>query len=542
MTDSTQVSDAAQAAASDGSAPVPATAKSRPETPAQLLEQARGPNDALDREVEQAMSEVSDPDMASASLMSAPPTDGEGAGAIRKGRIANVGSQDVLIDFGGKSLGAMPLAEFAKGESYQVGDEIEVMIVDGEPRNGLLDVSRRKARQAQLMSTIQAGMVMEGVVTGMNKGGLEVDIQGLRGFIPASQVDLRFMKDISSLLGQTIKAEVTKYDADAGDIVLSRRNLQLKESAERKEHMLQELEVGQIRKGKVRSLSEFGAFVDIGGVDALLHISDMSWGRVNKPDDVVKVGDEIECKITKINKEKKKVSLSLRATLPDPWSAVQEKYPVGTKLSGRVVRMQDFGAFVEIEAGVDGLLPVSELSWTRRVRHPSEIVKEGDVIEVSVIGVDAEKKRISLSLKQIKPDPWSEAASKYSVGSIIKAKVARTADFGAFVALEEGIDGLIHISELANERVKSVTDKVKPGDEVEARVLGVDTVNKKISLSLKPPPRQPTPEELAEMEKKRAADEKERERKRAKQASRRGGITISWDQGLGSLDPTKFAR
>ncbi|HUN79910.1 MAG TPA: S1 RNA-binding domain-containing protein [Phycisphaerae bacterium] len=488
------------------------------------------------------MSEVSDPDMTSASLMSAPPTDGEGAGAIRKGRIANVGSQDVLIDFGGKSLGAMPLAEFAKGESYQVGDEIEVMIVDGEPRNGLLDVSRRKARQAQLMSTIQAGMVMEGVVTGMNKGGLEVDIQGLRGFIPASQVDLRFMKDISSLLGQTIKAEVTKYDADAGDIVLSRRNLQLKESAERKEHMLQELEVGQIRKGKVRSLSEFGAFVDIGGVDALLHISDMSWGRVNKPDDVVKVGDEIECKITKINKEKKKVSLSLRATLPDPWSGVQEKYPVGTKLSGRVVRMQDFGAFVEIEAGVDGLLPVSELSWTRRVRHPSEIVKEGDVIEVSVIGVDAEKKRISLSLKQIKPDPWSEAASKYSVGSMIKAKVARTADFGAFVALEDGIDGLIHISELANERVKSVTDKVKPGDEVDARVLGVDTVNKKISLSLKPPPRQPTPEELAEMEKKRAADEKERERKRAKQASRRGGITISWDQGLGSLDPTKFAR
>lgn len=544
MTDSTNVSDAAQAAASNEAQPARPTAPAeRPAgTPTQILEQTPEQSEALEREVEKAMSELSDADMTGAAIMTAPPTDGEGAGVVRVGRIANIGSQDVLIEFGGKSLGAMPLAEFAKGETYTIGDEIEVMIVDGEPRNGLLEVSRRKARQAKLMSTIQSGMVMEGVVTGMNKGGLEVDIQGLRGFIPASQVDLRFMKDISSLLGQTVKAEVTKYDAEAGDIVLSRRNYQLKESSERKEQMIAELEVGQIRRGKVRSLSEFGAFVDIGGVDALLHVSDMSWGRVSKPDDVVKVGDEIECKIIKINKEKKKVSLSLRATLPDPWSAVQEKYPVGTKLSGRVVRMQDFGAFVEIEAGVDGLLPVSELSWTRRVRHPSELVKEGDVIEVAVIGMDAEKKRISLSLRQIKPDPWTEAASKYEVGTTIKGKVARTADFGAFVALEEGIDGLIHISELSAERVKSVTDKVKPGDEVEARVLAVDSVNKKISLSLKPPPRQPTPEELAEMAKRRAVEEKERERKRAKQASRRGGITIGWDQGLGALDPSKFAR
>ena len=488
------------------------------------------------------MTGVSEGDIAGTMATAVPSIEGEGAGAIRTGRIANIGSQDVLIDFGGKSLGAMPLAEFAKGETYQIGDEIEVMIVDGESRNGLLEVSRRRARQAKLMDTIQAGMIMEGLVTGMNKGGLEVDIQGLRGFIPASQVDLRFMKDISSLFGQTVKAEVTKYDADAGEIVLSRRNYQLKESAERKEQMLGELEVGQVRRGKVRSLSEFGAFVDIGGVDALLHISDMSWGRVNKPEDVVKVGDEIECKIIKVNKEKKKISLSLKQTLPDPWSQVQEKYQVGTKLSGRVVRMQDFGAFVEIEPGIDGLLPVSELSWTRRVRHPSEMVKEGDVVEVAIIGVDTEKKRISLSIKQVKPDPWTEAASKYEVGATIKGKVARTAEFGAFVALEEGIDGLIHISELSNERVKAVTDKVKPGDEVEARVLAVDPVNKKISLSLKPPPKQPTPEELAEITKRRAAEEKERERKRAKQASRRGGITISWDQGLSSLDPTKFAR
>jgi len=416
------------------------------------------------------------------------------------------------------------------------------MIVDSEPHNGLLAVSRRKARQANLLRGLQIGQILEGHVIGMNKGGLEMDINGLRGFIPASQVDLHFIKDISCLLGQTIKAEVTKFDADDANIVLSRRNYQIKESAERKDQILTELEVGQVRRGRVRSLSEFGAFVDIGGLDALLHISDMSWGRVAKPEEVVKVGDEVECKIIKVNREKKKVSLSLKETLPDPWSSADVKYTLGTKLSGRVVRLQDFGAFVELEPGLDGLVPISEMSWTRRIRHPQEIVKEGDVIEAVVIGVDKDKKRISLSLRQISPDPWTEAVSKYAAGTMIKAKVVRTADFGAFVALEEGIDGLIHISELSDQRVNAVTDKVKPGDEVEVRVLGVDPAAKKISLSMKPPPKQLTPEELETMARKRAMEEKEREKKRAKQASRRGGITIGWDQGLGSLDPTKFAR
>lgn len=488
------------------------------------------------------MEGVSENDMSGAAGPAPQPTDSEGEGAIRLGRIANIGSQDVLIDFGGKSLGAMPLTDFDKGESYNVGDSIEVMIVDPEPHHGLLVVSRRKARQARLLSGLQIGQVLEGIVTGMNKGGLEVDIHGLRGFIPASQVDLHFLKDISTLLGQTVKVEVMKFEADEANIVLSRRNAQIKEAAQRKEQLLAELEVGQTRRGRVRSLSEFGAFVDIGGVDALLHVSDMSWGRVSKPDDVVKVGDEIECKIIKVNREQKKISLSLKQTLPDPWSSVDMRYSVGMKLSGRVVRLQDFGAFVEVEPGIDGLVPVSELSWTRRIRHPQELVKEGDVIEVVVIALDKEKKRISLSLRQVQPDPWSLAVGKYAEGTMLKAKVVRTADFGAFVALEEGLDGLIHISELSTERVKAVTDKVKPGDEVEVRVLGVDPVAKKISLSMKPPPRQLTPEEREEMARKRAAEEKERERRRAKSASRRGGLTISWDQGLGSLDPSQFAR
>ena len=543
MTESFLPSDAAPDGAAHGGAVGPAHAKITSGSPADILDQMNTVGDQMiDSAVEESVMGLSDREIAGELSAAMPPTDRDAAGSIRAGRIANIGSQDVLIDFGGTSLGVMPLAEFDKGEAYSVGDAIEVLIVDAEPVNGLIAVSRKKARQAAIMRTLQPGTIVEGVVTGMNKGGLEVDIQGIRGFIPASQVDVRFMKDISDLLSQTVRAEVTKFDSDAGDLVLSRRNCLIRESSERKDKLLGELQVGQVCRGRVRSLSEFGAFVDIGGVDALLHISDMSWGRVTKPEEVVKVGDEIECKVIKVNREKKKISLSLKQTLPDPWSQVGEKYAVGTRLSGRVVRMQDFGAFVELEPGIDGLVPVSELSWTRRVRHPSEVVKEGDVIEVSIIGVDTDKKRISLSLKQVAPDPWSLVAEKYTPGTKIKAKIARTTDFGAFVALEDGIDGLIHISELSDQRVRAVTDKVKAGDEVEVRVLAVDQTNKKISLSLKPPPREPTPEEIAEMERQRAAREKELARKREKQASRRGGLTIGWDQGLGSLDPSKFAR
>jgi small subunit ribosomal protein S1 len=541
MTDSTPRPDALSPECSslEHNAPAPGTTSA-----AQMLDNLRTQGDAdIDRAVEQAVEGVN---VEALSDAAAPAVAAESAATseVLSGRIANVGSQDVLIDFGGKCLGAMPLAEFDKGETYQVGDEIQVMVVDPTPVNGLIAVSRRKARQSQLLATLKVGTIVEGVVTGMNKGGLEVDLHGLglRGFIPASQVDLRFMKDISNLIGQSVRAEVTKFDDSAGDIVLSRRNCQMKEAAERKERVFGELEVGQVRKGRVRSLSEFGAFVDIGGVDALLHISDMSWGRVNKPEEVVKVGDEIEAKIIKIQKDKKKISLSLKEVQADPWLNIDQKYAVGTKLQGRVVRLQNFGAFVELEPGVDGLIPVSEISWTRRIHNPAEVLKEGDVVEVAVIGLDKDKKRISLSLKQTTTDPWTAAAEKYTVGLTLKAKIVRTADFGAFVALEDGIDGLIHISELSEQRVRAVTDKVKAGDEVEVRVLAVDPANHRVSLSMKPPPKMPTPEELAEMARRRAAEEKQREKKRAKQASRRGGLTIAWGEGLGSLDPSKFSR
>ncbi len=492
---------------------------------------------ALDRAVEDAMSGVTEAMLSGDAAGSAPPTPDEArAGDLVAGRIANIGSQDVLIDFGAKMLGVMPRGELEGDAAQKVGDSIEVLITGEDKGGGLLTVSRKQARQESVLRRMKPGLVLEGVITGMNRGGLEINVDGLRGFIPASQVDTHFHKDISDLIGQTVRAEVTKFDAEEKNIVLSRRRVLAREEAQQRDRMIEELQVGQQLRGKVKNLAEYGAFIDLGGIDGLLHVSDMSWGRVNKPDDVVKVGDEVDVKIIKISKEKKKVSLSLKETVPNPWTMAGERYGVGTKVSGRVVRLANFGAFVELEPGLDALLPISEMSWTRKLRSPKEMVNEGDVIEASVISCEPDKERISLSLKALSGDPWSDVAQKYSLHSTVKGKVVRTTEFGAFVSLEEGIDGLIHISELSDSRVRAVTDKVKVGDEIEARVISIDPVNHKIGLSLRPPPREPTPEEIAQMKAEQAALEKRRNKKR------RGGITIGWDQGLGALDPSKFAR
>jgi len=492
------------------------------------------PDAALDRELESAMSGVSR--SYEAAPASAPSSADPKEGDLVRGRVANIGSEDILIDFGAKTLGVMPKMEIGKDESYKIGDPIEVLVVGADDIGGLLKVSRKQAKQASIMKNMHAGLIVEGKVSGMNKGGLEIDIEGIRGFIPASQVDIHFVKDISDLIGQTIRAEVTKYDLDEKSVVLSRRKVLQVESEQNREKMFDALEVGTVHRGKVKNLADYGAFVDIGGVDGLLHVSDMSWGRVNKPEDVVKVGDEIEVKITKINKEKKKVSLSLKQATPNPWTHAAEKYAVGTKVSGRVVRLQNFGAFIELEPGLDALLPVSELSWTQRVRQPSDVVKEGDVVEAVVLSCEPEKQRVSLSLKAVTGDPWEAVAERYPERSTVKGKVVRTTDFGAFVNLEDGVDALIHISEVSDKRVKAVTDVVKVGDEIEARVIKIDRENKKIGLSMRTPPKEPSPEELAREKAERAEIEKRRNKKR------RGGLTINWGEGLGSLDPSKFAR
>ena len=502
---------------------------------AQMLTSVADEN--IDAEVEAAMTGITEADMTAATGDQVP-NDAIEPGSLVSGRVANIGSDDILVDFGAKTLGAMPLAELRKEEQLRLGDRIQVCVMGEDRRTGLLKVSMKEARRQVLLRDMKVGLIVEGKVSGMNKGGLDLDIDGVRAFIPASQVDLHFMKDISDLIGQTIRAEVVQFDKDSGDMVVSRRKAQMKEQAARKDQVFAELEVGQVRRGTVRSVTDYGAFVDIGGVDGLLHVSDMSWGRVAKPEDLVKVGDELEVKILKLQADQKKVSLGLKQITTNPWETAGDKFTVGTNRTGRVVRLASFGAFVELEPGVDGLLPVSEMSWTRRIRHPSEVVKEGDVVEVALLSVDIKKKRISLSLKQLREDPWTAASAKYAAGSMIQGKVVRTTDFGAFVELEDGIDGLIHISELADERTKAVTDRVKPGQAVEVRVLGVDSEAKRISLSMRKPPAEPSPEELAAAAAQRAAAEKKR-----KSRPQRGGITFGWDSdGLGQLDPSKFGK
>lgn len=511
----------------------------RPATAAEIAASMTDLDDPqLEQDVEAALAGVTEEELAGATAKQ-PVADEPSPGGIVEGRIANIGSEDVLIDFGGKQLGAMSLQEFERGEEFAVGDTIEVMIVKEDTRAGLLQVSRRQAKQAAILRDLRVGLVLEARVTGMNKGGLEAVFEGLRGFIPASQVAIGFIKDISNLIGQTVRVEVTQFDKNDDDpnVVLSRRKVLIREEAERRERLFAELEVGDVRRGRVRSTTDFGAFVDIGGVDGLLHVRDMSWGRVNRPDDVVRPGDEIDVKIIKLQKDTKKVSLSLKQTIANPWESVEEKYQPGAKVQGRVVRLADFGAFVELELGVDGLLPCSEMSWTRRIRNPGEIVKEGDIVEVAVLSVDAKKRRISLSLKSMKDDPWTTATATYAAGSTVKGKVVRTTEFGAFVQLEDGIDGLVHISEISDHHVKAVSDEVSPGQYVDVRVLGVDTEAKRISLSMRKPPPEPTAEEIAKIHAERAALEKKRAAR-----PKRGGITFGWDQGLGSLDPSQFSR
>lgn len=507
-------------------------------SPAEMVAAITADQDhSLDKALEEAMSGFQDDDL-SADAAAVPMTEDPAVDSLVTGRIANIGSQDVLVDFGTKSLGVMQRSDLPDDQAFNVGDSLEVLVTGQDPQGGLLTVSHKKARQERLLRDMKVGMLVEGVVTGMNRGGLEVDLNGLRAFMPSGQVDAHFVKDISTLIGTKVRAEVTRFDFSDKNIVVSRRKVQLREAQEQKEKAFAELEVGQTVRGKVRNLADYGAFVDIGGVDGLLHVSDMSWGRVKHPQDVLKVGDEIEVKIIKINHEKKKVSLSLKQTTPNPWDGAAEKYPINAKVSGRVVRLANFGAFVELEPGLDALLPISEMSWTRRLRDPKELLKEGDVVEASVLSCDPDKQRISLSLKALKDDPWTVVAQNYAPGAKIKGKVVRTTDFGAFVNLEEGIDGLIHISELDDKRIRAVTDKVKVGDEVEVRVLGVDTEARKIALSLRAPPPEPTAEEIAEAKAKQQAIEK----RRAKSKNRRGGITFGWDEGLSALDPSKFAR
>jgi small subunit ribosomal protein S1 len=413
-------------------------------------------------------------------------------GDIVKGTILGIKDDAVLVDIGYKSEGLISLKEFRtpSGEvTAKVGDVVDVFLEQKEDSEGIIVLSRENAEKIKIWDELsrlyEKGGPVTGTILGRTKGGLIVDI-GVRAFLPGSQVDLRPVRDLDKLIGKPFPMKIIKLNQKRGNIVLSRRELLEEERKHLKEQTLSGLVEGKRIKGKIKNITEYGAFVDLGGLDGLLHITDMSWGRVSHPSELFQVGDEIEVVVLKFDRANERVSLGYKQRLPDPWEAVEQRYPVGSKLKGKVVSLTDYGAFVELEEGIEGLVHISEMSWTQRVKHPSKVVTIGDVVEVVVLDVDRGNKRISLGMRQAEPNPWNFIEERYPVGTRVEGRVRNLADFGAFVELEEGIDGLIHISDMSwTKRVRHPSEVLKKGDKVEAIVLHVDKANHRISLGLK---------------------------------------------------------
>jgi len=414
-------------------------------------------------------------------------------GEIVRGRVVEVTADAALIDIGYKSEGSVPLKEFPtpQGEvAVKVGDLVDVYLESKEDSEGLIVLSREKAEKIKIWEQIsrvfEQGGAVNGTIVGKTKGGLMVDIGGVRAFLPGSQVDLRPARDLDRLMGKTFPMKIIKLNQKRGNIVLSRRELLEEERKALKTQTLATLEEGKVFRGKIKNITEYGAFVDLGGLDGLLHITDMSWGRLNHPTELFQVGDEIEVVVLKFDRTTERISLGYKQRLADPWETADQRFPVGSKVKGKVVSLVDYGAFVELEAGVEGLVHISEMSWTQRVKHPSKVVSIGDIIEVMVLDIDKQAKRISLGMKQVEPNPWNFIEERYPVGTRVEGKVRNLADFGAFAELEDGIDGLIHVSDMSwTKRVRHPSELLKKGDTVEALVLHVDRHNRRISLGLK---------------------------------------------------------
>jgi small subunit ribosomal protein S1 len=437
---------------------------------------------ALDREIDAALAGISLDELLADKPTNKSPDSAKGS---RRGRVMSIDARNdaVFVDFGGKSQGVASLAQFEKEPT--IGEEMDFHVERYDPAEGLLILNKRGAAMSNVTwENLEIGQVVEGTVTGVNKGGLELQVKGMRAFMPAGQVDLYFQPDLNVHLNQKLTAEVTAFDAHAKNLVISRRNLLEREKEEAKQKLLSEIAEGQIRRGTVRSIMDYGAFIDLGGLDGLLHVSELTHRRGVKVTDFVKVGDLVDVKIVKIDRETGKLGLSLKQMMADPWIGAETKYSAGTPVTGRVSRVENFGAFIEVEEGVEGLLPVSEISY-QRIRHPSEIVKEGDTLRLVVLSIDPLAKKMSFSLKQAGPDPWKTVSDRYARDMTVDGAVTRVVDFGAFVELEPGLEGLVHISELASNRVKAAGDVVKPGQKVRVRVMEIDADGRRISLSLK---------------------------------------------------------
>jgi small subunit ribosomal protein S1 len=497
-------------------------------------------------------------------------------GAIVKGTVLEVRGNEVVLDIGYKSEGCIPLAEFKDVAEIKPGDQFDVLLVNLERPDGMVEVSKAKAdeklRWEAFLKKYTEGCVLSGVVRGKVRGGLLVDVDGVEAFLPGSQVDVSPVHDLEPFIGQTLECKLIKINHERRNVVLSRRELLEDRMAEQKRALLASIQIGQHRTGRVKNLTDFGAFVDLNGLDGLLHITDMSWGRIKHPSEVVKVGqeleivildvdldrervslglkqmqpnpwdgaesrypvgsrlrgkvvnlapygafvelepgieglvhvsefswtkriarasdvlsvgDEVDVVVLNISSEEQKIALGIRQTEANPWDTVQERYPVGSRVKGKVRNFTSYGAFVEIEDGIDGMIHVSDMSWTRKISHPGEMLQKGQEVEAMILEVDPANQRISLGLKQAADDPWQTVAARYAVGQIVKGKVSKLASFGAFVAIEEGVDGLVHISQISNEHVEKVRDALKVGDEVEARIVRIDRDERRIGLSIK---------------------------------------------------------
>lgn len=411
-------------------------------------------------------------------------------GEIVKGRVLHVNEQEVVVDVGFKSEGTISLAEFGEPLNVQVGDDVDVFLENIENQDGQVVLSKLKADFMKVWDGIklayEGGEIVDGKLLRRIKGGIVVDLFGVDAFLPGSQIDIKQVKDFDQYIGQLMPFKIIKLNKTRRNIVVSRRVVLEEEREKQRQTILAELEKDQLREGIVKNITDFGAFIDLGGVDGLLHITDMSWGRVSHPSEMVAIGDMIDIKILDFDENKERISLGLKQLTPYPWENIEEKYPVNGKVQGKVVSITDYGAFVELEKGVEGLIHISEMSWTQHIRHPSKVVAIGDVVETVVLNVDKDGKKISLGLKQIEPDPWLTLDEKYPVGSRITGRVRNLTPFGAFVEVEEGIDGLVHISDMSwTKRIRYPSEVMKKGDRVEVVVLKIDKDNRRISLGYK---------------------------------------------------------
>ena len=410
-------------------------------------------------------------------------------GSIVKGRVLEIRSREVLVDIGYKSEGVIPSSEFDDIDQVEVGDEVEVLLERLENEDGMVVLSKEKAAHKQnwdkIVKVFEGDGLIKGKVKAVVKGGLTVNI-GVEAFLPGSQIDIVPPRDLQQFVGNTYDFKIVKINDERKNVVLSRREIIEQERAEKRSRFLETVQVGNTVKGTVKNLTDFGAFIDLDGMDGLLHITDMTWGRLTHPSELLKIGQEVDVVVLDINKEKERVSLGLKQTQRNPWDKIEERFPVGAKVHGKVTNLVPYGAFVEIEEGVEGLIHVSELSWTKRITRPSDVLTQGQEIEAVVLGVNKEEQKISLGVRQLDPNPWDAIEQRYAISSVVKGKIRNMTAYGAFVELEEGIDGMIHVSDLSwTRKINHPSEVLKKNDEVEAVVLDIDKVNQRISLGIK---------------------------------------------------------